>query len=66
VNGTHQLLLYADDVYSLDENIKTAKTQKLLETSKEFGVEMKSEKTKYMLMFLHLSSGRIITKRGKS
>jgi hypothetical protein len=51
LNGTHQLLAYADDII-LGENIDTIQkdTEALLDASKEVGLEMNSEKTKYMLM----------------
>jgi hypothetical protein len=45
-------LAYADDVSIVGENIDTTKksTEALLDASKEVGIEVKSEKTKYMLM----------------
>jgi hypothetical protein len=52
LNGTHQLLAYADDVNLPGDNIdtinKNIETQ--IDASKEVGLEVKIEKTKYMLV----------------
>ncbi|KAJ4435397.1 hypothetical protein ANN_18012 [Periplaneta americana] len=52
LNGLHQLLVYADNVNMLGENPQTIRenTGILLEPSKEIGLEVNPEKTKYMIM----------------
>jgi hypothetical protein len=50
LNGTHQLLVYADYVNLLEDNIDTIKrnTQTLIDTSKEVGLELNTENTKLL------------------
>jgi hypothetical protein len=52
LNGTHQLLAYADNANLLRDNIDTIKenTETLIDASKEVGLEITVEKTKYMLL----------------
>jgi hypothetical protein len=53
--GTQQLLICADDVNLLGDNIDTTKknTQTLIDESREVGLEVNTEKTKYMLLSRH-------------
>jgi hypothetical protein len=60
LNGTHQLLAYADDVNLLGDNVDTTEknTQTLIDASKEVGLEINTEKTKYMLLSRHQNVGQ--------
>jgi hypothetical protein len=52
LNGTHQLLGYADDVKIVGENIDIIKenTKVLLDVRKEVGLQVNTEKSKYTLI----------------
>ena len=51
LNGTHQLLTYADDVNILGGSAHTVKenAHALLVVTKEIGLEVNADKTKYMV-----------------
>jgi len=52
LNGTHQLLAYADDVNILGGGIHTLKenAEALEAATREIGLEVSADKTKYMVM----------------
>jgi hypothetical protein len=60
LNGTHQLLAYADDVNLLGVTIYTIKKNMeiLIDASKEVGLEINVDKTKYMLLSRHQNVGQ--------
>ncbi|KAJ4442605.1 hypothetical protein ANN_04194 [Periplaneta americana] len=62
LNGLLQLLVHADNVNKLAENPQTIRenTEILLEASKAIGLEVNSEKSKYMIM----SRGQNIVRNG--
>ena len=55
LNGKHQLLVYADDVNMLGENLQKVRenAEIFIKASKDIGLEVNSEKTKYMITSRH-------------
>ena len=50
LNGTHQLLVYGDDIGRCIHNIKK-NTEALVITCEENGLEVNADKTKYMVVY---------------
>ena len=61
LNGTHQLLVYADDVNILGGSVHTVKktAETLVVASKENGLEVSADKSKLMVMSRDQNAGRI-------
>jgi len=61
LNGTHQLLAYADDVNILGGSIHTLmeNADALVAATREIGLEVNADKTKYMVMSRDQNAGRI-------
>jgi len=61
LNGTHQLLAYADDVNILGRSILTLKenAEALVAINREIGLQISADKTKYMVMSRDQNAGRI-------
>jgi len=60
LNGTHQLLAYADDVHILGGSRHTVKknAEALVVATKETGLEVNADKTKYVVMSRDQNAGR--------
>ena len=59
LNGTHQLVVYADDIYVLGGSVHTVKkAEALVVASKEIGLEVNGDKTEYMVMSGDQNVGR--------
>jgi len=60
LNGTHQLLAYADDVNILGGSIHTLKenAEALVAATREIGLEVGEDKTKYMVVSRDENAGR--------
>ena len=61
LNGTHQLLPYADDVNILGGIVDTVKknAEALVAVTKENGLEVSAHKTKYTTVSRNQNAGRI-------
>jgi len=61
LNGTHQLLAYADDVNILGGSICTLKenAEALVASTREIGLEVSADKTKYVVRSRDQNAGRI-------
>jgi hypothetical protein len=59
LNGTHQLLVYAVDVNLLRDNTDTIKIniETLIGASRDTGLEVNTENTKYMSLSHHENAG---------
>jgi hypothetical protein len=60
LNVTHQLLGYAHDLNLLGSNINALKKniEAVIDTSKEAGLEVNTEKNKYILLSRHQNAGQ--------
>jgi hypothetical protein len=59
LSGAQQLLVFADDVNLFSENkYYKKKTEALLHASKEVGLEVNAEKTKFMFLSCEYTKGQ--------
>jgi hypothetical protein len=61
LNGTHQLLAYANDVNIWGRSVHTVKknAEALVAATTEIGLEVNAHKTKYMTVFRDQNAGQI-------
>jgi hypothetical protein len=60
LNGTHQLLVYADDIKLLGDSINTIKenTETIFDASRDIGLQVNAKRTKYVITSRHQKSGQ--------
>jgi hypothetical protein len=60
INGTHQLVVYVDDISILGGSVHTVKENAvaMVVASKETGLEVNVDKTQYMVTFRDQNAGR--------
>jgi hypothetical protein len=60
LNGTHHLVAYADDVNILEGSVRAVKenAEALVVATKENGLEVNTDKNKYMIMSRDQNAGR--------
>ena len=65
LDGTQQLLVYADDVNWAEAYIHTIKksTEALVVANKEIGLEVNADKTKYIVMTRDQNAGQSCNKK---
>jgi hypothetical protein len=56
LNGTYELFLYANDINLLGYSVSNIKENKETLLEADVGLEINTEKTKYMIMSRHLNS----------
>jgi hypothetical protein len=58
LNGTHQLLICADEInlFGVSKNTLKENTETLFEANRDIGLEINAEKKKYMIMSRHPNS----------
>jgi hypothetical protein len=59
LSGKHQILVYADNVNVLAENIINMKNTALYEANRKVSLEVNTQKTKYMVFPRHQNAGKL-------